>query len=147
MTTGEKITRYQGAIVRDGSILLIQHQEHQSGRSYWLLPGGGLEEGESEAQCVQREMREETGLEVQVEQMLMTSVGPSGRTERKTYLCRPIAGEAAPGYEPEAEAAMRYGIAAVQWLDLRDEVAWDVEVRSDPYTYSELKRLQALLGY
>jgi hypothetical protein len=44
--------RYQGAIILSDHILLVQHSEHASGRIYWLLPGGGREEGESEEACV-----------------------------------------------------------------------------------------------
>ena len=139
--------RCQGAILRDHHILLIQHREHVTGRSYWLLPGGGQEAGEDEIQCVRREMQEETGLEVQVERLLMESLGPSGRTERRTYLCRIVSGEPQPGYEPEPEASANYGIMAVQWVDLRDEAAWGEEIRLDRYTYQELKRLQMVLGY
>ena len=139
--------RCQGAILQDHHILLIQHREHVSGRSYWLLPGGGLEAGEDEIQCVRREMKEETCLEVQVERLLMESLGPSGRIERRTYLCRILSGEAQPGYEPEPEVSAIYGINAMQWLDLCDEAAWDEAVCSDRYTYPELKQLQALLGY
>ena len=38
---GRRHTRYQAAILRGSQILLIRHQEHQGGRSYWLLPGAG----------------------------------------------------------------------------------------------------------
>ena len=54
-------TRYQAAIMIGSQILLIRHEEHNHGRTYWLLPGGGREDGESEEECVIREMREETG--------------------------------------------------------------------------------------
>lgn len=138
--------RCQGAILRDHSILLIQHREH-AGRSYWLLPGGGQEQGEDELQCVQREMWEETGLEVQIEGLLMESPGPSGPVARRTYRCSILSGEAQPGYEPEKHAAAIYGIAAVQWLDLRDESSWGAEICNDHYTYPELKQIQCLLGY
>lgn len=53
-------TRYQAAIMSGEEILLIKHQEHKSGRAYWLLPGGGIEDGETEVKCVEREVREET---------------------------------------------------------------------------------------
>ena len=66
-----RITRYQGAIIRDHHILLIQQTEHASGRSYWLLPGGGIEPDETEEDCVQREMWEETGLHVHVQCLLL----------------------------------------------------------------------------
>ena len=44
--------RYQGAIVRDDHLLLIKHREHTSGHAYWVIPGGGREEGETEEECV-----------------------------------------------------------------------------------------------
>ena len=141
--------RCQGAILRDDHILLIQHREHTGGRSYWLLPGGGREEGETEVQCVAREMKEETGLDVQVERLLMddTDILPGANYPHKTYLCTILAGEAQPGYEPEPEASAIYSIAEVGWFDLRDEAGWSKEVISDQITYPELKRIQAILGY
>ena len=144
-----RTTRYQGVILRRHHILLIQHREHQSGHSYWLLPGGGLEPGESEEACVRREMREETGLEVKVERLLLEGPELTGKTyeRRKIYLCRPLSGEARPGYEPEPGPSARYAITNVCWLDLRDESAWDEAVKSDPYTYPELRRIREILGY
>jgi hypothetical protein len=40
--------RYQGAIVRDHCLLLIKHRFYADRHNYWLLPGGGREDGESE---------------------------------------------------------------------------------------------------
>ena len=45
-------TRYQGVILKDSRVLLIRHQEHASGRDYWIIPGGGRLDGESEEDCV-----------------------------------------------------------------------------------------------
>ncbi len=59
-----RIYRYQGAIIQNNHMLLICHQEHASGRAYWLIPGGGIEPGETEVECVIREMKEETCLDV-----------------------------------------------------------------------------------
>ncbi|MEZ4733881.1 MAG: NUDIX hydrolase [Caldilineaceae bacterium] len=70
-------TRYQGAIIQDDKILLIRHTEHASGRSFWVIPGGGREAGESEMACVAREMREETNLVVQVERLLVEMAIPN----------------------------------------------------------------------
>ena len=44
-------------IVQDGNILLT----HELNSGWWLLPGGGLEEGETPEECVIREVEEETG--------------------------------------------------------------------------------------
>jgi ADP-ribose pyrophosphatase YjhB (NUDIX family) len=49
-------------IVQGGKLLLQQRSDN--GR--WNLPGGGVELGETLAVAVQREVREETGLEVEV---------------------------------------------------------------------------------
>ena len=64
--------RYQAAIIDNRQILLIQHHEHASGRSYWLLPGGGREKDESPEQCLIREVQEETGLMITIERLLLT---------------------------------------------------------------------------
>jgi 8-oxo-dGTP diphosphatase len=141
--------RYQGAIVHDHHLLLIQHRHHADGRSYWLMPGGGREADETEEDCVRREMREETGLDVQVMSLLFDAPDyPGGVYQRlKTYLCHILGGQAAPGYEPEAEAAQEYAIAAVKWFDLRDHHTWEPEVWQDPLTSSTVQQIRAALGY
>jgi ADP-ribose pyrophosphatase YjhB (NUDIX family) len=144
-----RYTRYQGAIVRNHSILLIRHRENESGRSYWILPGGGIEPGETEEDCVRREMKEETNLDVRVVSLLLNESNPSKNTyrSRKTYLCAPNKGEASPGIEPEPDAVSWYHIAEVKWFDLRDESSWDTELITDPLTYDQLYRVRQKLGY
>jgi ADP-ribose pyrophosphatase YjhB (NUDIX family) len=141
--------RYQGAIIQDDQLLLIQHREHASGRTYWVLPGGGREAGESEEDCVKREMFEETGLKIAVERLLMEDADlPEDIYQRyKTYLCRVISGEAKPGYEPEEEAASWYAITQVRWFDLRDPVSWLGELEQDKFTLPLVQRIRSVLGY
>ncbi len=145
----KRITRYQGAIIRDHHILLIKHTEHASGRSYWVIPGGGIEPDETEERCVQREMREETGLDVQVQYLLLDEPSTPGAIYRrwKTYVCQILDGEARPGYEPEAEYATDYSFTEVGWFDLRHPTTWDELIVNDPITYPLLQRIQAALGY
>ena len=57
-----------GVVVEDGRILLL-NQDTDTGRS-WSLPGGKLEAGETLAQALVREMREETGLDIEPGRLL-----------------------------------------------------------------------------
>ncbi|NHC44633.1 NUDIX domain-containing protein [Motilibacter sp. K478] len=65
MPAGESWRRSaKGLLVADGCVLLLHvcdPVEPQLG-SWWELPGGGLEPGEDERDAVVREVREETGL-------------------------------------------------------------------------------------
>ena len=141
--------RYQAAIMDGESILLIQHREH-TGRTYWTIPGGGREAGETEEECVRREMREETNLEVEVLELLLDehTIDPFDGSPRhyKTYLCRPLSGEAAPGYEPEPEVSAIYAIAEVGWFNINDESSWNELILKDLITAPALRRIRAQLG-
>ena len=54
-----------GAVVRDGAgRLLLIKRGHNPEAGKWSLPGGRIEPGETDAQALVREMREETGLTV-----------------------------------------------------------------------------------
>ena len=54
-----------GAVVRDGAgRLLLIKRGHDPEAGKWSLPGGRIEPGETDAQALVREMREETGLTV-----------------------------------------------------------------------------------
>ena len=58
-----------GLIHKDGKVLLIRRKfEPNKGR--WTPPGGLLEVGEDPQEAAQREVREELGLEVEVEGLL-----------------------------------------------------------------------------
>ncbi len=50
-------------VIHMGKLLLLEPSEIGPG---WRLPGGGLEPNESLAECGEREVMEETGIEVKV---------------------------------------------------------------------------------
>lgn len=90
-------------IVRDGSLLLTHWNEN--GRTGWTLPGGGLEDYETTEQAAVREVREETGYDVELrtllgvdslflapEQRMVQGTGPL-HALRVIYLARIVGGE------------------------------------------------------
>jgi 8-oxo-dGTP diphosphatase len=68
-----------GAVIRDdqGRLLLVK-RGHEPGAGLWSLPGGRIEPGETDAEALVREMREETGLEVEPGPLLGAVRRPAG---------------------------------------------------------------------
>ena len=50
----------RGIIVKDGKVLLGYEEKNNK----YIIPGGGVEEGETYEQCCERELLEETGMQV-----------------------------------------------------------------------------------
>ena len=86
-------------IIRDGRILLVERGRDPL-KGYWSLPGGAVETGERLEDALRREVREETGLEVDVIHLLEVferiMPGGAGVTEYHyiliDYICRPSGG-------------------------------------------------------
>ena len=134
--------RYQGAVV-DGTRLLLLRCRTHAGHEFWLLPGGGREEGEDGAACVAREVREEAGLDVTVERLLYeVPAEPPDGTYRlwRTYLCRLRGGEAAPGGGDSWAS-----IIAVRWLALAQTDSWEADLH-DVFLHPQLLRIRNALG-
>lgn len=60
-----------GLILRDGQVLLGKRNKEPN-RGLWVLPGGGVEFGESFAQTLERELLEEAGIRVAVRNIFKT---------------------------------------------------------------------------
>lgn len=136
-------TRLQAAIVRDGRLLLVQCK--LAGEPpFWTLPGGGREAGESDAEAVARETREELGVAVEVGAVIDDAPAdpPDGTYARwRTFVCRLTDGEpTACGADGTVE------LTAVRWLALTDSDEWDAELRGDPFLYPQIERIRAALG-
>ena len=85
----ERTIRCQGAVLRHDHILLVEHRNHRTGHVYWWLPGGARENGETTEGCAIREIREETGLEVRIEWLLLSSGWGGTRSGTRTAGKRP----------------------------------------------------------
>lgn len=88
-----------GAIIADrGRILLVQ-RGHPPEAGTWSVPGGHLAFGEALAAGVMREVEEETGLRVEIGDLLFVAevVGPRHHFVILDYGARVIGGELRPG--------------------------------------------------
>lgn len=74
----EPRVRVAGIIIEDEKILLISHKKNDS--VYWLLPGGGVDYGESLEEALVREFSEELNIDIRVEglALLCDSIDPEG---------------------------------------------------------------------
>jgi ADP-ribose pyrophosphatase YjhB (NUDIX family) len=85
---GEPRIRVSAILRWRGLILLARHE--RAGAAVWLLPGGGVQSGESLVRALRRELWEETGLfpegaEVPLEGpvAIVDSISPPAATNRK----------------------------------------------------------------
>lgn len=85
--------RITGILIENNEILLVQQK--LSDKRNWSLPGGRLERGETLSQGLIREMKEETGLDVEIVRMLyLCDVAASSNTILHiTFLIKRIGGE------------------------------------------------------
>jgi len=125
-----------GAVVVHDGRLLVVCRGHEPGRGSWSVPGGRVEPGERLAAACAREVREETGLDVDVGEIV-------GRVERPaqdgaTYVIDDLActvrGSAALVAGDDADDARwvtRDELAALPLVDLLHETldAWGVLAR------------------
>jgi 8-oxo-dGTP diphosphatase len=127
-----------GVLVRDGRVLLIRRgKQPLYGR--WIVPGGTVELGETLEQAVVREMREETGLEVEPLEMLTAF----DRIEREQgtvlyhfvivdYLCRYRSGEARAGSDA----------LEVAWATRAELAAYDLPAKAREVIDDAFRRLE-----
>ncbi len=112
----------------DGRVLLMRRVKN--GRRYTVLPGGGVEEGESPAEAAVREFQEETGLSGDVVEHLATIQ----HADRRAHYFRLTTAAGAPVLgDPEAASQTpdnRYQPLWVPIADLDDEPIVPAEAKS-----------------
>lgn len=106
----------------DGRILMI----HKTDNNLWALPGGGHDPGESIGDTVVREVREETGYDVEVTGIIGTYTNPThvmayddGEVRQQfsiAFAARLIGGERRPSEESKE----------VAWIDSADMKNLDI---------------------
>ena len=113
--------RVAGLLVKDQRLLLVRQQ--RGGEDYWLLPGGGVEFGESLSAALEREVLEELGLTTAagIPLALVESVSPDMKSYAKHVLhvileLKTAAGQPAAQLAPGDPAVVEAGFFARQEL-------------------------------
>jgi 8-oxo-dGTP diphosphatase len=98
-----------GAVIVDDGRLLVVRRGNEPAAGRWTLPGGKVERGERIADAVAREVREETGLEVEVGDLvgIHEVLGRGGHYVIVDHHATVVAGELTAGDDA----------AEVAWMD------------------------------
>ncbi|HKE22467.1 MAG TPA: NUDIX hydrolase [Bryobacteraceae bacterium] len=104
-----------GAVIFQDRRILMAQRGKEPLKGWWSLPGGALETGELLADAVRREVREETGLEIEpirvfeiFERIMRDAEGtPEYHYVLIDYLCRITGGTLAAGDD----------VCRVEWMD------------------------------
>lgn len=103
------------AIIKDDHILMVK--EVYPDKTFWTLPGGGVEEGETFEEAVIREVKEEVNLDVEIERCLF--VGTYSHGEERCYLVRTV-NDRIPSLGFDPEAGKKQTLSEVKWHSLED---------------------------
>jgi 8-oxo-dGTP diphosphatase len=106
-----------GILLRDGLVLACQRPADQSHPGKWEFPGGKREAGETMAECLRRELREELGIEAEVGAELWQST--------HTYPGRPPVALVFFRVDRFAGEPRNLVFADIRWVDLAGLAALD----------------------
>jgi 8-oxo-dGTP diphosphatase len=92
---GNRIRVTAAVVEKEGKFLLAQRGPGDRLTGKWEFPGGKIEPGETPESCLAREIREELGIEVRVEDFLCSSRFDydHASVEILSFRCRWISGE------------------------------------------------------
>ena len=113
---GHPVVGVGAVVVRDGRALVVR-RAHEPRKGEWSLPGGLLDLGESLVDAARREIREETGLEVELGPIIETFDRVHRDAEGRIryhfvivdFVCWSNEGDAVAGSDAEAVAWVTAG--------------------------------------
>ena len=106
-------TRTACVVVKDGLLLL----SYETATDQWMLPGGGMEDGEDEKACCAREVAEETGILIRPSDCLLEL---DEYYEDWKYVSRFFSGRIIGTAETRLTARERAAGMEPRWLPFRE---------------------------
>ena len=112
--------RVAAIVERDGAVLLVKHAK--AGRRYWMLPGGGVGFGESLAEALVRELKEEVCLDVRPGELVLVndSIPPDAHRHivNLYFTAEVAAGTPRKGSDPRIEEVAFVPVATLPEITL-----------------------------
>lgn len=114
---GDTIQVVGAVIVQDGKILCAQRGPHGKLPGMWEFPGGKLEPGEQAEVALRREIHEELGCEVEVDDYVLTTEHEYdfATIALATYTCSLVSGQPAPSEHSELRWVAPAELDALEW--------------------------------
>lgn len=103
-------------VIRNKKILV--EKLYHNGKTFYSIPGGGIEAGETPEQAATRELKEECGLDGTIVKKL-AEIYNNGRTEYSFEVSVPDSQNPIKGFDPE-EPMDNQPIKEVLWINLSD---------------------------
>jgi ADP-ribose pyrophosphatase YjhB (NUDIX family) len=123
----KRVVRCQAVILKENKILVLRQYNYNRNEEYWMLPGGGLEE-------------EETNLEVEIKEVLFDEAedGRDVYLRYVTFLCVPKPGS----IEMLGSETVSYRkILELVWVPIKDEMQWNEYLLKNQF-YPSMKSIK-----
>lgn len=125
----EKRVSSRAIIIEDGKLLAMfrrKVKKDSSIKEYYVIPGGGLEDGETLEENVIRELKEEFNVDIEVVKFLGTEEYDD--TIANYFLCKIVNGTPKLGGE-ELERMTSENYYEIRYIDLKDIDNYDINAK------------------